>query len=121
MSRDGCAMDHGYRCKPAENDDFLSSESQAKMVSGNFLKAWESSWQHFLSLDDLTPEQKQIKHYKFGFTESDQNYIVLFQALLLPHVADGEPLQVSSATLGRTIRFEIDKSSFEVVNMVRYK
>ncbi len=122
---DGCALVDGYHCIKRPQDDFLTKASQARLVSGNFLKAWQSAVVDFQNQPDQSQEQTQLKHYKIGFTESADHYIILFQALLLPIVeeVDGETAVTGllRQTLGRTTKYWIAKDSFRVDSKLFYK
>ncbi len=117
----GCAFTDGYVCMDSTTEDFLTTQSQSKMLSGNLLKAWLISLQEFQGQSDQTTEQTNLKHFKIGFTEDASHYIVLFQGLLLPIIEQGQVSGVSRITLGRTTRYWIDKTSFEITKRLFYK
>ena len=87
---DGCGLDHGYVCVEPREEDFLSLEADQRMLPGNWLKAWQAAWTDFLAIEDLEAEQREPRHYKFGFAESETAYIVHFQPLLLPRMENGK-------------------------------
>jgi len=118
---DGCGLDHGYRCAESAEDDFTGLESDQRMVPGNYLKAWQLALADFLELEELEPGQKDLKHYKFGFTESADQYIVHFQALLLPELKDGKVAGTIRATYGMTVRYWIDKTNMTIDKRLFYK
>ena len=120
-NKDGCGLDHGYRCVEREEDDFIGLESDQRMVPGNYLKAWQVAVDDFLKLEELENGQKDLKHYKFGFTESGSHYIVHFQALLLPQLEGDEVAGTIRATYGLTVRFWIDKATLTVDKRLFYK
>ncbi len=121
MEQDGCGLDHGYICLNQPEDDFLSLDSHNRMVPGNFIKAWKIAAGDFDSIDDLDPEQRNYRHYKFGFTENDHQYIVLFQALLLPAVEEGKVTGTTHGTFGRTTRYWINKQTMTIDKRLFYK
>lgn len=118
----GCALDHGYVCRDQhETDNFESIESNNAMIPASYLQAWQVAAADFAKLEDIEPERRELKHYKFGFTEDDQHYIIHFQALLLPEIKAGKPEGIIRATFGLTTRYWIDKSSMAVTKRLFYK
>jgi hypothetical protein len=120
-----CGLIDGYRCAKISEDKFLTRSGQAGLVSGNLLRAWQSAVDDFQSQPDQTREQTRLKHYKIGFTESAEHYIILFQALLLPIVekVEGktEVVGLLRETLGRTTKYWIKKENFQVDTRLFYK
>ena len=121
VNADGCGFDHGYECLDISQDDFIGRESDQRMIPGNYLKAWQAAVSDFLALEELESGQKDLKHYKFGFTESDEHYIVHFQALLLPELDRGKVIGTIRATYGLTMRYWINKSNLAVDKRLFYK
>lgn len=109
-----CALDHGYRCVEIEEDDFLSLSSDQNMVPGLFLRAWQICYEDFKAIPDLTDEQKELKHYKIGFTQNDTHFIILLQGLLLPEMVDGEPVGTIRSVFGLSTKYWVDKSTFQI-------
>ncbi len=120
-SAEGCAFVDGYQCSSQIEDDFLNAASQEKMLSGNFLKAWLVTIENFQSQADQTSEQTRLKHYKIGFSESKDHYVVLFQGLLLPMVEDGTVTGLSRLTFGRTTKYWVNKKTFKIEKKLFYK
>jgi hypothetical protein len=121
ISTRSCALVDGYQCGSQIEDDFVSAAAQSGMVSGNLLKAWLVAVEDFQSQSDQTMEQTRLKHYKIGFTENSDHYVVLFQGLLLPLVDQGKVVGLSRLTLGRTTRYWISKDTFEIDKRLFYK
>ena len=121
LAQEECGLDHGYICRSTAESDFLSAEADQNMVSGNYLKAWQIAFEDFQAIDDLAAEQKQLRHYKIGFSENPEQYVVHFQALLLPNIEDGKASGVIRATLGRTTRYWINKASLTIDRKLFYK
>jgi hypothetical protein len=121
ISARGCALADGYQCGSQIEDDFLNASSQSSMVSGNLLKAWQVAVEDFQSQPDQTEEQMRLKHYKIGFTENADHYVVLFQGLLLPLVDQGKVVGLSRLTLGRTTRYWVSKETFGIDKRLFYK
>lgn len=109
-----CTLDHGYRCLDVEEDDFLSHDSDSRLIPAIYLGVWPVVHADFMALEDLSEEQKELKHYKIGFTESESDYVVLFQALLLPAVVDGEPSGLTRSTFGQSMKYWVDKTSMQI-------
>ena len=118
---DGCGFDHGYECLDRPQDDFVGRESDQRMIPGNYLKAWQIAVSDFQGLEELESGQKDLKHYKIGFTESAEHYIVHFQALLLPELDQGKVSGTIRATYGLTTRYWINKSNMTVEKRLFYK
>jgi hypothetical protein len=111
---DDCVYDHGYRCVGPSGDDFTAPGSDRDLVPGPYLKAWSVSYRDFLEIAEMTGEQKQLKHYKIGFTESETQYIILYQGLLLPMLENGEVVGTMRATYGISTKYWIDKTTLAV-------
>ena len=109
-----CVLDHGYRCMDITEDDFLGVESDKKMIPGVFLQAWQVSYADFKTIAELTDEQKELKHYKIGFTQNQDNFIVLFQGLLLPQIVDGAPVGIIRSTFGLSTKYWIDRHTLKI-------
>ena len=109
-----CTLDHGYRCIEVQEDDFLGEDADRNMVPGPYLKAWYLCYEDFLSIPELTDEQKELKHYKMGFTENETHFIVLFQGLLLPEIVDGKPVGTIRATFGLSTKYWVDKKTLNI-------
>lgn len=103
----GCVYGDGYRCREAEAGGAIT-------VPGPYLDAWRVAYTDFLGLSELTGEQKALHHYEIAFGETPSDYIVEFRALLMPHIVDGEPVDVMQATFGRTTRYRIDRETLEI-------
>ena len=111
---DRCTYTDGYVCTELREDNFLSADSEQRLVPGVYLHAWKVAWRDFVSLDNLTSQQKELKHYRIGFTENDQHYIVLFRALLLPRLVDGKPQEVMQVTYGQSTKYWIEKDTLAI-------
>ncbi len=109
-----CILEHGYRCVEAVEDDFLSAEAHQRMIPASYLTAWQVCYEDFKALPDLTDEQKELKHYRIGFTHNEYEYIVLFQALLLPEIVDGKPQGTIRSTFGRSMKYRVDRESLAI-------
>ena len=109
-----CILDHGYVCAVPEEDDFLSAAAHQRMIPASYLAAWDVCYQDFVSIPDLSEEQKALRHYKIGLTHNDAEIVVLFQALLLPEIVEGRPQGTIRATLGRSTKYWIDRDTLTI-------
>lgn len=117
-----CALDHGYVCKPVTGtDNFESVASNDAMIPASYLHAWQIAAADFATLEDIAPERRQLRHYKFGFTEDEDHYIIHFQALLLPEMKDGAPAGILRATFGLTTRYWVTKRTMAIARRLYYK
>ena len=117
-----CTMGDGYHCIEVTEDDFLNPESLDKLTPGQYLLAFTAAHQVFSDLPELSIEQRHLKHYRIGFTESADSFIVLFMPLLLPErIEDNMPVGFATATFGKTVKFWVDKKSNQVTKHLFYK
>lgn len=111
---DSCTYDHGYRCLEVSEDDFISRNPDRAWTPGPYLAAWSVSYRDFLHIDEMTDQQKQLKHYKIGFTENDSQYIILYQGLLLPRLDNGKVAGTMRVTFGLSTKYWINKQTLEI-------
>ncbi len=117
-----CTLKDGYVCEGISEDDFLSAQSQNKFIPAIYFRAWEAAYESFQNIEDLTIQQKELKHYRIGMTESGDAYIILFSALLLPQkIVDNTPEGVTNITYGQTTKFWVDKESLQVTKYLFYR
>ena len=121
IASQNCVLLDGYGCADQSEEKFLTAESQQKMLSGNFLKAWQVALSNFQNQTDQTSEQTNLKHFKIGFSEDSDHFIVLIQGLLLPRIENNEVTGITNVTLGRTTRYWISKTTFEIEKRLFYK
>ena len=115
-----CTLGDGYQCEPVSEMQ-LTVEPQ-RLVPAEHLEIWPLVYVDFKSMDELSEAQKQFKHYKIGFGEDAQNYIVILSALLLPEVNEaGETTGLLRSTLGKSMRYLIDKTSMQIVSRQYYR
>jgi len=111
---DHCVYDHGYRCVAVAEDDFTQLDPDRSWTPGPWLEAWSVTYRDFLDIEEMSREQKRLKHYKIGFTENETQYIVLYQGLLLPRLEQGEPVGVMRATYGLTTKYWVSKRTLAI-------
>lgn len=109
-----CRYDHGYVCLPKVDDDFTGPDPQHPWTPGLWMQAFSVTYQDFLEIEEMTADQKALVHYKFGFSETQTQFIVLYQGLLLPLLEGGVPVGVMHATYGITTQYWVDKASMEI-------
>ncbi|RTZ58242.1 MAG: hypothetical protein DSZ32_02550 [Gammaproteobacteria bacterium] len=110
-----CTLTDGYVCGEFIEDDFVTRHDSRLSVPGNYLLAWETAWRDFRQLPDLDEKRKALKHYRIGFTENADEYIVLFDALLLPAIDDnGQPNGILTVTYGRSTKYWIDRKTLRI-------
>ncbi len=110
-----CTLTDGYVCADINEDDFIGRRSSRLSVPGNYLSAWPVAKADFDQIEDLSPQQKSLRHYRIGFTENADDIIILFNALLLPRInANGQPDGILTVTYGRSTKYWIDKKSLRI-------
>lgn len=112
-----CVYDHGYTCADVAGDDFLKLESEDRRIPGPWLEAWPAALTALVTNEELTTEQKTLRHYKVGFAEDEKHFIVLFDALSLPRIEDGEVVGLLSSSIGVGSKVWIDKKTLSVTDM----
>lgn len=117
-----CTLTDGYMCADVEEDDFMRPESWQRMIPARYMQVWQVAYEDFRQISDLTQEQKNLQHYKLGFTENETQYIVVLLGLALPYVDEqGQPDGIVNAVFGRSTKYWIDKKSNEIVKRLFYK
>lgn len=111
---DDCVYGDGYRCLDVPEDDFLRLDPDRPWVPGPYLEAWAVSYRDFQAINEMSAAQKQLKHYKLGFSENDTQYLILYQGLMLPRIDNGEVTGVLRATFGLSTKYWIDKKTLEI-------
>lgn len=116
-----CVMTDGYRCQSIDETQILLKQQDS--VPGRYLLAWPVAYADFKSLDSLDDAQKDLHHYTVGFADNERHFIVILNALLLPALDDeGVPNgQLLRSTLGRSMRYEIDKQNLGIVSRKFYR
>lgn len=112
-----CVFDHGYQCAEVAGDTFLEPASEAKRIPGRWLEAWPAALTALVTSQDLSTEQKLLRHYKIGFAEDETHYLILFDALSLPRIEDGKPAGLMSASIGKSMKIWVDKATLSVTDM----
>lgn len=117
-----CVLTDGYVCRESEEDSFMQPESWQRMIPAVYMQAWQVAYEDFTRISDLSEAQKDLKHYKIGFTENDSQYIVVLLGLAVPYIDEqGKPNGIVSAVFGRSTKYWIDKRSKDIVKRLFYK
>lgn len=117
-----CTLTDGYACAGVEEDDFLSPGSMQRMIPAVYLNAWSAAYENFRELQDLTQEQKNLRHYKVGFTENDDQYVIVLLGLAMPYVDEnGRPQGLTRTVFGRSVKYWVDKESNQIVKRLFFK
>ena len=82
-------------------------------ISSEEMQAWVISYQDFLSIDDLSAEQKNLEHYDIEFYDDDEHWIVYFAAKLL--LDEKEQRRLKSMTFGRGTVYWVHKDTMQIV------
>lgn len=117
-----CTLTDGYRCAEVKEETYMDPDSLRTMMSAAYLQARQIAYDDFLNIPDLTEAQKDLKHYKVGFTESDDQYIVVILGLALPYIDDqGQVDGIVNAVYGRSMKYWIDKKTRQISKRVFFK
>jgi len=116
-----CTLDDGYRClEVAEKAD--TRPLAGTTIPAVYLSVWALCHRDFLTIEDLTPAQKELRHYRISFQETAKYYVVEFRGLLLPAVdSRGQVSGVLPAVFGRSIRYLVDKNSVQISSRLYMK
>jgi len=109
-----CVYDDGYTCRDVDADDLTRPDPGRAWVPGPYLAAWSVCYRDFLGIGELSAEQKKLRHYRVAFGETAEHYIVLFAALLLPGLEDGEPVGVMRATYGLSTKYWVNRETLAI-------
>lgn len=97
----------------AEDRHSLMNRRPEVEISSEEMQAWVISYQDFLSIDDLSAEQKSLEHYDIEFYDDDEHWIVYFAAKLL--LDERERRRHNSMTFGRGTAYWVHKDSMQIV------
>jgi hypothetical protein len=119
---DSCAYQHGYRCENIEENTFSNNKGLSQMLPASYLEAWPIALSDFKKIDDLSNEQKKLKHYRIGFTEDKEHYIIYFSAFLLPQLDENKQVVgIMRVSLGRSCKYWIDKKTLGIQKRLFFK
>ena len=111
---ENCHYEDGYVCSEASDINFYQQVVNNQLVHARYLQAWSAAYQGFIGLPELTDKQKNLLHYKIGFAETEQDYVVYFSPLRMPYIENGQPQGVSNVTYGQAVKFWVNKTTGKV-------
>lgn len=109
-----CLYQDGYTCAEKSDPTFYSQDAQNSMLPAGYFHAWNPAYEKFLSLVELTDKQKDLKHYKIGFAEEGDQFVVLFFPLALPYFENGKASGISTGIYGMSVKIWVDKKTLAV-------
>jgi len=111
-----CTLTDGYQCIQVASA--ASAHPAAGMViPAIYLPVWEICYRDFMAIKDLTPDRKELRHYRISFQETTDSYVLEFRGLLLPAIdADGQVNGVLPAVYGRSLRYVVNKNSRQITS-----
>jgi len=107
--QDTCFYDDGYVCAEPSDTQFYKQTTNKQLIDARYLQAWPAAYEKFNGLAELTKQQKDLKHYKIGFAEDGEHFIVYFGALLMPYVENNKPTGISRNTYGKSVKIWVKK------------
>ncbi len=109
----GVVYDDGYT--PRQDPSLLTMQGQLSMLPAVYLTFFDAAWKAFIGRGELSAEQLDPRHYKAGFELRDGILTVTIQGLLLPRLADGEPVDVLRVSLGPSALYRFDFESRQLL------
>jgi hypothetical protein len=119
-----CVYLDGYTCqdegpRPGESSRvFAHATDDGGTLPASLVQAWSAAYAHFLADENLNDQQKQLMHYRVGFSKQGNEAIVLFRPLFLPQMQDGKPVGNLHATIGREVRINVDLNTLQVTGSI---
>jgi|GEM_PF-1686458 len=115
-----CVYLDGYICqaegpKPGESSRvYAHATDDSGTLPGSLVQVWPAAYAHFMADENLNDQQKQLMHYRIGFSKQGNEAIVLFRPLFLPQMQNGEVVGKMRATIGREVRVHVDLTTQKV-------
>lgn len=98
----------------AEDSRFsLENRSPEATIAGHEMQAFVVSYRDFLSIEDLSDEQKDIEHYELEFYDDDEYWVIYFAPKLLPDERKWRRLR--RMTFGRGTTYWVNKDTMRIV------
>lgn len=110
-----CVLTDGYVCAD-RNSGPVSPMPDDRELPGEYLAAWAVAYRDFLRIDDLSDEQKDLRHYRVSFAAQGSDVVIDIRGLLLPRIEDGEPVGTLLAVFGRSTRYVISRRELQIVS-----
>lgn len=115
-----CTYGDGYQCESMDEAQLILN--QQRMIPAIYIEFLPQIYRDFRAIEDLSDDQKNLKHYKIGFAEDDDHYVVILSALLLPEInLQGEKTGLLRTTFGRSMRYLVNKKSLKITARHYYK
>ena len=96
-----------------ENQDVDIAE-----LNGIYLKVWNICYADFISIDDMSEDEKDLQNYTVKFQEGSSNYIIW----LIPKLLSERKMKlINRMVLGRETKYLIDKQNLNISNRIFYK
>lgn len=124
LQGDECVLVDAYQCQsnaPSPNESsrvFSDAIDLGGTLPALMVSTWPVALERFLADDMLSDEQKKLKHYRVGFSLSNQQVTVLFRPLFLPQMDQGEVVGRMRATIGRELRVTVDLTTLLVTKVI---
>jgi len=116
-----CLYDDGYVCAEPSDPLFYQQTLNGQLIQASYLQAWHNAYKAFLALPEITEKQKALHHYKIGFADEAEHYIVLFSPLRMPYIHNGKPQAASNVTYGKAVKIWVAKSDLVVTKHLYLK
>ena len=90
----------------------LANRSPEIVISSEEMQAWVICYQDFLTIDDLSAEQKGLEHYDLDFYDDDEYWIIYFVPKLLD---EKKHPRINRMTFGRGTSYWVHKDTMQIV------
>lgn len=87
-------------------------------LPGNYFKAWMVCHGDFEQINNMSDEQKMLDNYMIKITENDIEYSIEYIPKLL---TDPEIKRTNRMTLGRNIKYIVNKNTMKITEREFYK
>ena len=92
-------------------DPNVCNSSEPIVVDGTYLAAWNVCYKEFIQIEDLTEDEKELKHYSIEFSEDRDSYIIY----LIPNLlSDNQIKKMNRIAIGRETKYWVDKATLRI-------
>ena len=91
----------------------LDNRRPEAIISGDEMQGWVICYRDFLSIEDLSDEQKDLEHYGMYFYDDDEYWVIYFVPKLLPDERKWRRLK--RMTFGRGTVYWVNKETMRIV------
>ena len=91
----------------------LDNRRPEAIISGDEMQSWVICYQDFLSIEDLSDEQKDLEHYEMYFYDDEEYWVIYFVPKLLPDERKWRRLK--RMTFGRGTTYWVNKETMRIV------